>query len=228
MMRIVITGANRGIGLELVRQYAQRDDVTVFAACRHSSAELTALESNRVMIIPLEVTDTASIQQAVAQVQARVSGLDVLINNAGINPSGQQLTQIEPDTMLTVYHVNTVAPLMLVKAFWTLLKNGQQPKIINISSSMGSLAGRTYGGNYAYCASKAALNMVSRGLAADLKQDAITVLALDPGWVQTDMGGQGATLTPQQSAAGILNVIDHLTLQDSGAFLRWDGSQHAW
>lgn len=227
-MRVVITGANRGIGLELVRQYAQLTDVTVFAACRQTSPELQALESDRVIIIPMEVTDPESIHQAVALIQAQVSGVDALINNAGINPDGQRLDSIEPEMMLEVYNVNTVAPLMLVKAFLELLKGGAAARIVNISSSMGSLEDRTYGGSYAYCASKAALNMVSRGLAADLRTYGMIVLALDPGWVQTDMGGRGATLTPEQSARGIIKVIFGLKSEHNGAFLRWDGSTHAW
>lgn len=224
-MRVLITGANRGIGLELVRQYALRDDVTVFAACRRTSDELEALASDRVIIVPLDVTDAESIQQSVNCVMGH---LDVLINNAGINRPNQALSVIQPETMLEIFNVNTVAPLMVTRAYLDLLKKSENPRLVNISSSMGSLDDRTYGGSYAYSTSKAALNMVTRGLAADLRSTGITVLTLDPGWVQTDMGGDGAPLTPPESALGIIKVIDGLTAKDSGTFLRWDGSVHAW
>ncbi|MCB9452536.1 MAG: SDR family oxidoreductase [Anaerolineaceae bacterium] len=235
MERIFITGTNRGIGLEVTRQYLQLDDTRIFATARQPevATELQALAATypeRLTVIPLEVTDETAIREAARLVAEQVDGLDILINNAAINPpeKTQTLDGITVETMLDVLRVNTAAPLMIVKALLGLLRQGNNPRIANISSEMGSLAARTYGADYAYCTSKAALNMVTRGLAADLRRDTITVIALDPGWVQTDMGSPDADLTPQESARGIRSVIDGLTPADSGAFLRWDGGSHPW
>lgn len=235
MESIFITGANRGIGLELVRQYLQRDQTRVFAAARQpdQAEALQALvrgAGERLVLIPLEVTDDAQRQQAVARVSAHTDRLDVLINNAAINPPGrtQTLEHIEAAAFLQVLHVNTVAPLLIAQAFSGLLENAPRPRLVNLSSEMGSLTERTYGGDYAYCTSKAALNMVTRGLAADLRRYKIISIALDPGWVQTDMGGSGATLTPTESVRGITRVIDGLSSKDNGSYLRWDGSRLPW
>jgi NAD(P)-dependent dehydrogenase (short-subunit alcohol dehydrogenase family) len=130
--------------------------------------------------------------------------------------------------MLHVLEVNTVAPLMVSQAAFELLKGGTHPRLIHISSDMGSLELRTYGGDYGYCASKAAINMVMRGMAADLQRFCITTIALDPGWVQTDMGGSGASLTPEQSATGIVKVVSNLRAADNGRYLAYDGDEHPW
>ena len=235
MDRIFITGANRGIGLELVRQYLGEDTSRIFATARQPQAAgelqaLVAAHPGRLTLIPLEVTDEAAIAQAAQTVAGQVEALDILINNAAMNPpeDTQMLDGISVETMLRTLHVNTAAPLMIVKELLNWLRNGHNPRIINISSEMGSLAERTYGADYAYCASKAALNMVTRGLAADLRRDKITVIALDPGWVQTDMGSPEADLTPQESARGIRAVAESLTLAQTGQFLRWDGQQNPW
>ncbi|MCB9455467.1 MAG: SDR family oxidoreductase [Anaerolineaceae bacterium] len=235
MDRIFITGANRGIGLELVRQYLGEDTSRIFATARQPQAAgelqaLVAAHPGRLTLIPLEVTDEAAIAQAAQTVAGQVEALDILINNAAMNPpeDTQTLDGISVETMLRTLHVNTAAPLMIVKELLNWLRNGHNPRIINISSEMGSLAERTYGADYAYCASKAALNMVTRGLAADLRRDKITVIALDPGWVQTDMGSPEADLTPQESAHGIRAVAESLTLAQTGQFLRWDGQQNPW
>ncbi len=235
MERIFITGANRGIGLELVRQYLGQRDTRIFAAARQPETAsalraLVAAYPGRLSLIPLEVTDKSSIAQAAQTVAGQVEVLDILINNAAINPpeDTQTLDGISVETMLHTLHVNTAAPLMIVKELLNLLRNGHNPRIINISSEMGSLAERTYGADYAYCASKAALNMVTRGLASDLRRDKITIIALDPGWVQTDMGSPEADLTPQESAHGIRAVVESLNLAQTGQFLRWDGQQNPW
>lgn len=235
MERIFITGANRGIGLELTRQYLTLTDTRIFAAARRPEAAtelqaLAAAQPDRLTMISLEVTDAAAIAQAAQIVAAQAGALDVLINNAAINPpqAAQTLDSIRVETMQYTLHINTIAPLMIVQALRGLLRNGRNPRIANISSEMGSLAERTYGADYAYCTSKAALNMVTRGLAADLRRDKITVIALDPGWVQTDMGGEEASLTPQESAQGIRAVLGSLSLPASGQFLRWDGRQNPW
>jgi NAD(P)-dependent dehydrogenase (short-subunit alcohol dehydrogenase family) len=229
--RIFITGANRGIGLAVVQAWLERGNVEIFAACRHPerATELQNLIKaypGRLHLIALEVTEQVSIEQAVSQVQSLTDALDILINNAGIDPEGQSFAAITAETMLRVYAVNTVAPLMISKAFLPLLKKGANPRLIQISSEMASLEDRSYGGSYAYCSSKAALNMAMRGMAADLR--GIISIALDPGWVQTDMGGSGASLLPEESAAGILKILSSLKTSDNGRYLAYDGSDHNW
>ena len=231
--RILITGANRGIGLATVREYLKQGDVHLFAVCRNpdSAQELQSLAQqhpNSLTLIPLEVTDQASIEAAFKLIAAKVKGLDVVINNAAINPSGQSFQAITAELMLHVLEVNTVAPMMISKAAFELLRNGNNPRLVHISSDMGSLTLRTYGGDYGYCSSKAALNMAMRGMAADLRRFGITTVALDPGWVQTDMGGTGAALRPEESAQGIVKVISGLNANDNGCYLAYDGSEHPW
>ena len=132
------------------------------------------------------------------------------------------------EMMLSTLHVNAVAPLMVVQAFATLLKAGTQAKIVNISSGLGSMTRKLTGGLYGYSPSKAALNMVTRGLAADLKPFGITTISLHPGWVQTDMGGRGAPVKPMDSVAGMRKVIDGAGPKDSGRFFNYDGATVPW
>ena len=235
MERILITGANRGIGLGLVRRYLDLGQPRVFAACRQpdAAAELNRLalqHGERLTVIPLDVTDLDSIASAAEQVAAQVDGLDLLINNAGINPKGntQDFETIRPETMLAVMAVNVVGPLMVAKGFVDLLKAGSKVRVVNISSQMGSLTNRPNGGPYAYCASKSALNMVTRTLAADLRPYGITMIMVHPGWVQTDMGGAKATLTPETSSHSMVDFFATLEGKHNGLFYRWDGQPLPW
>ncbi len=232
-MRVLITGASRGIGLELARQCVARGE-QVFAGARNPE---TAHELQRLAklydltVISLDVTDEDSIAAAVNTVSTKTDALDVLINNAAINPETpayETFGELQAEAVLQVLHTNTVAPLIVAQAFMDLLSKGANPRLINISSDMGSIAGRSYGGSHSYCMSKAALNMASRGLAHDLRRRNVIVIALDPGWVQTDMGGASASLTPHESVSGILRVIDSLTLKDSGKYYDYRGGQHQW
>lgn len=233
MTRYLITGANRGIGLALVAQLLKRPDATVLATCRDplQADDLQALNAQygeRLTVLPLEQADAQSIRSLAGRAAEHVEALDVLINNAAINVDDhvQSLTGITQETMLEVLNVNTVGPLLVAQALVGLLRKGQNPKLINISTQMASIEQRTYGGSYAYTASKAALNMTTRGLAADLR--GVTVIALDPGWVKTRMGGRGAQLTTEESALGVLRVIDGLTPADSGGYFRWNGKRLPW
>jgi NAD(P)-dependent dehydrogenase (short-subunit alcohol dehydrogenase family) len=229
-MRILITGANRGIGLELARQCAARGD-EVFACARTPDSAHDLKRLNNVTIVPLDVVDESSIAAAATFVSAKVNALDILINNAAINPETppyESFGQLQAQSIMEVLHTNTVAPLIVAQAFMSLLGQGNNPRLINVSSGMGSITDRSYGGSHSYCMSKAALNMASRGLASDLRSRRVIVIALDPGWVQTDMGGTGASLTPTQSVNGILKVVDHLTIKDSGKFYDYRGTQQEW
>jgi NAD(P)-dependent dehydrogenase (short-subunit alcohol dehydrogenase family) len=232
MRRVLITGANRGIGLELVRQCLGRGD-RVFAACRapQQAAQLKALGgAERLTVVAMEVADEQSIRAACEAVRSQTDGLDVLINNAGIYKKGRDgLSTFEVVEMLEVFRVNSIGPLVVVREFLDLLRKGNAPKVANVSSEMGSIGRKHNGSEYGYSASKAALNMISRLLSFDLRRDGIAVVTfLHPGWVKTDMGGRGAPLEPEVSVRGMLAVIDSLTLADSGRFLQWDGQELPW
>ncbi len=232
MQRILITGANRGIGLELAKQYAKREETHVIGACRnpgsaHALQAVADANPGRVTLLKLEVTDQQQIEDSAAAIKTQVGGLDILINNAGINPSGdeQEFPNMGAETFLEVLHVNSVAPLMIAQVYVDLL---QQAKVVNISSSRGSIQQRTEGREHAYCASKAALNMVTRGLAVNLQSVGAVVIALHPGWVVTDMGGPNAHLTTDESVGAMIELIDGLTEENNGLYYQWDGQPLPW
>ena len=241
MRRVFITGTSRGLGLELVRQCLKRGD-QVFAGVRRPDTAadvhgLKAVHGDRLHIITLEVTDRGSIESSWQAVNDRVDGLDLLINNAGINWTShdaggsighKHLGQLDPERMLAMFHVNTIAPLMIAQRFLDILKTGESPRIVSISSNMASLAHTTSGGNYTYPASKTALNMLMRALAFDVIGFGIVTVVITPGWVQTDMGGLGAPLTPTESVRGMLEVIDNITEHDAGRFFEWNGAECPW
>jgi len=235
MKRIFITGATRGLGLEMVRQYAQGGNVHIFATYRnethaHALQSLATQYAPHIDLVPLDVADPDAIKKIPHHIENKTNGIDILINNAGIDPKNetQLLGNLEMSAFLDVLRVNTVAPALIVQALLPFLKAGHQTRIVNISSEMASIENRTYGGSHAYCASKAALNMVSRGLSAELAPYHIIVIALDPGWVRTDMGGQGAPLSPQQSISSVLKVIDGLTMRQNGHYLNYHGKTVPW
>ena len=232
MKRIFITGASRGIGLELTRQCLQRGD-QVFASCRQpdSASDLQKLKSeypNRLAILQLDVTDQAEVEAVAEQVAADADGLEILINNAGILQSGEQVGNLKVDTLLNVLHTNSVGPVMVAQSLLDLLKAGKNAKIINVTSQLGSISRKRSGGRYSYDGSKAALNMFSRTLAFDVIDDGIITIVIHPGWVRTDMGGSGGSIGVEESANGILNVTANLTKKDMGRFLQWDGAELPW
>lgn len=231
-MQVLITGANRGIGLELVRQMLARGD-RVFAACRQpeSADALQALGAgagDRLTLVALDVSDPASIEACYAAVAAQTDTLDVLINNAGVGDSGEALGALTQAALLRVYTVNAAGPILVAQQFLPLLKAGDTRKIINVSTGIGSIGNRTWGGLYSYTASKAGLNMLNKNLSLDTAGDRIITIVLDPGWVLTDMGGPDAEISPATSVAGILSVLDSLTPADSGKFYHYTGSEIAW
>lgn len=232
MRHILITGANRGLGLELTRQTLDRGD-HVFATCRHPEEAhalraLNDVHAAQLSILSLDVTDEASIIAAEEMVRTQTDHLDILINNAGVNPRGERLGDLDAETLLHTFHVNSVGPMMVAQRFLDLLRAGERSKIVNISSQMGSLIQKKSGGSYSYCTSKAALNMLTRALAFDLRSEGIIVVAMHPGWVRTDMGGSHAPLSPAESVSGMLRVIDKLKPTDTGRFLTWRGRKHPW
>ncbi len=238
MQRILITGANRGIGLEFTRSYLERNE-RVFAGCRHPEAaklllELKEIYLQRLTIVALDVASAESIRASQAIVRSEVDGLEILINNAGIysargseEPS-ERLGNLNFEDALTLFRVNAIAPLILIQQYIDLLRASSQAKIVNISTGYASLNANTSGFPYYYSASKAAMNMFMRSLAADIKRSGMITVLLDPGWVSTDMGGSNAPLTPKHSVEEMIRVIETLTPRHNGRFLNWQGNEIAW
>ncbi len=234
MQRVLITGANRGLGLEFVRQCLARG-ARVFAGCRNpeNAGDLQTLvvaHPEQLTILTLDVTDETTIDASVEIIRSQVDGLDLLINNAGAFPRDETPTNLNAETMLQTFHLNSVAPMIVAQRCLDLLRAGNQPKIVNISSKMASLwwKEKEGGRDYSYCSSKAALNMLTRTLAFDLRSDGIIVVAMQPGWVQTDMGGSSADLTPAESVGGMLKVIEGLTEAHTSKFYTREGREHRW
>lgn len=232
MKCVLITGTNRGIGLELTRICAARGD-RVFAGCRKpiKAIDLGAVAAEypgKVTVLPLDVTDEGCISSCASQVGSQVEALDILVNNAGVNMGDENLSEVNPDVLLTTLHINAIGPIMVAKYFRELLHKGDHPKIVNISSESGSFTRMNSFRGYAYYGSKAAENMYTRSLALDPESAGIIVIAMHPGWVRTDMGGPDAHLSTAESAAGILGVINGLTQADNGKFFTWNGSEHPW
>lgn len=231
--RVLVTGANRGIGLEFVRQYAERG-ARVFAGCRNPDgagflSTLVAQWPANVEVVQLDVTRRESIDAAINHIALDGDGsLDILINNAGTSPRGEEFSNLQTASMAAVLEVNAIAPLIVAQRCHRLLVHSDRPRIVNISSSMGSLTCKESGRHYSYAASKAALNMLTRAAAHDLAPEGMIVVALHPGWVQTDLGGSDADLTPTESVHDMLGVIDGLSASDSSRFLTRHGEEHPW
>jgi NAD(P)-dependent dehydrogenase (short-subunit alcohol dehydrogenase family) len=195
---------------------------------------LQARHPQRRSVVALDVDEAEAIRTAYDAVHSQTESLDVLINNAGIYSSGssdepsERLGKLSFEGALTVLRVNAVAPLLVAQQFLGLLRAGRGAKLVNISSGYGSVSANTGGFPYYYSASKAALNMYMRTLAADARRWGITTVLLDPGWVSTDMGGPGAPLAPEQAVAAMLRVIDALTPRHNARFFTRHGEEQAW
>ncbi|HEY1334998.1 MAG TPA: SDR family oxidoreductase [Myxococcaceae bacterium] len=226
-MRFVVTGANRGIGLEFVKQLTGRgEEVDATARDPDGAPELQAIARPgvRLRIYRLDVSEDASVAAFAEQL---VPGMvDVLINNAGVSGAkGGEL--IDPADVLRVLNVNAVGTLRVVRALLPRLREGKGKKIVNLTSMLGSISDAT-GGRYAYRSSKAAVNMATRLLAEDLRGEGFRTVALHPGWVQTRMGGAGAPVAPDQSVRGMLRIIDGLTAEQSGRVFDFQGREIPW
>jgi len=229
MAVVLITGANRGIGLALVKAYANRRD-KVIATVRATSdrTELDAFVKTApkwIDVLDMDVADAAEIGRARRKLEAEP--IDVLINNAAIGgPERQTATDMDFDGLIETLNVNTIAPLRVATAFLPNVK-AAKGKIITLSSQMGQVQSAS-SDSLAYRVSKAAVNKLMRGLAAELKPQGIPVLIVHPGWVKTDMGGEGAPLTSDESAAQLQKLIDKLDIGSTGKFLAWNGKELAW
>jgi NAD(P)-dependent dehydrogenase (short-subunit alcohol dehydrogenase family) len=222
-----ITGANRGIGLELVRQYAA-DGWHVVATCRRPEwAEALRAVAGDVHIHALDVTDFAQIEAAARAMNG--AAIDVLINNAGVyGPRSVPFDGVDYGAWANVLRVNTMAPLKISAVFAENVARSQQKRIVALTSLLGSIADNNSGGSYIYRTSKAALNAAMKTLAVDLRARGIAVAVIHPGWVRTDMGGSGAMIDPFESVAGMREVIAGLNLENSGRFFNYDNREIPW
>jgi NAD(P)-dependent dehydrogenase (short-subunit alcohol dehydrogenase family) len=222
MPTILITGANRGMGLEFARQYAA-EGWRVLGTVRDPLAG-RALSQAGGEVYVCDVADPAQVARLKASLAG--VGLDILLNNAGIYGEKQEFGAVDAAAFMKVIAVDTLAPLKLAEAFAEQLTG---PRIIAaVSSKMGAMSDNTSGGSYAYRAAKAALNMVIKGLSVDLASRGILTVALSPGWVRTDMGGANAPLDAETAVTGMRKVLAGLTASDSGAFIHYDGSRLSW
>lgn len=231
---IFITGANRGIGLEFVRQYVKLPSTkVVFATCRNETkaTELKqiAADDQRVKILELDVKDYDKYHKVVEEVTKSVGadGLNLLINNAGIHIKAD-FHEAKRDDMLEVYEVNVVAPFLLTRALTPLLQAsaaaGHKTFVANISSKVGSIADNTSGQMYAYRTSKAAFNQVSKSLSIQLKPENVIVAPIHPGWVQTDMGGPNALIDSKTSVENMIKTFENIQPEQAGVLLNYDGA----
>ena len=220
---ILITGANRGIGLELARQLHQRGD-RVVATCRDpQSAE--DLRGIGVRVESLDVTDPASVEALAGAID---HPLDVLINNAGIGVRGAGIGEFDYQRFHRFFDVNTLGALRVTEALLPRLREGNRRLVANLTSRMGSIADNTSGGSYEYRATKAALNMVTRSLSIDLAGEDFVCMVLHPGWVQTDMGGPAAPLSVEDSASGLIAIFDDADSEYNGGFYDYSGQLLPW
>jgi NAD(P)-dependent dehydrogenase (short-subunit alcohol dehydrogenase family) len=229
---VVITGANRGLGLELTRVYSQRGD-RVIAGCRNpgAAAELANLTEH---VLAVDTGNEPSIAAFVGSIGDQV--VDVVVNNAGIDARNLGAADGERDVLtqssehlMGQIRVNAVGPWLLSRSLLPQLRRSSHPRIVNVTSQIGSMeVSQRIGRDVGYAVSKAALNMITIKLAARLRDEGIVAIVLHPGFLRTEMGGSAATMDPQDAAREIVATIDGLTIEDTGTFRRWDGTVHPW
>jgi len=231
MSTVLITGANRGLGLEFARQYAG-EGWRVLAACRepaaaHELGRLAGSAAGGLVTLALDVAGADGAANAAQQL--RDTPIDVLINCAGVmGAAHQSLGGIDYADWARVLEVNTLGPLRMIEAFTGQLELGARKLVVTLTSSMGSIADNNSGGWIAYRSSKAAVNMAVKCAAIALAPRHITCIVINPGWVRTDMGGPNATLTPEQSVAAMRRVFGSIRPADTGRFFNHDGRSYPW
>lgn len=221
MATVIITGANRGIGLELARQMHARGD-HVIAAVRKASPELSDLDIE--IHDGVDVTDDESVARLAAALEGR--DIDLLVNNAGILLARESIEDLNWDGIRQQFEVNTLGPLRVTRALLPILKDGG--KIAIISSRVGSIADNTSGGRYGYRISKTAVNMAGVCMAHDLRPRGIAVVLLHPGYVRTGLTGMNGEIDPDESARGLIARIDETTMERSGTFWHANGAELPW
>ena len=224
---VLITGANRGLGLEFVKQYAM-DGYQVIACTRKiiKKDALHRLQASfeNISIFTLDVADFSSIDQLSKTYKQPI---DILINNAGIYPNSS-MEHINYDAWLDAFKINTLAAFKMTTSFLPHLKKGTLKKVISLTSKMGSIDDNSGGGEYLYRSSKTALNMVMKSLSIDLKSYNLAMITLHPGWVRTDMGGPNGLIDVDESVAGMKRQIDKLSMKNTGQFIAYDGKKIPW
>lgn len=232
MPRILITGSNRGLGLEWVRQFLNLG-WHVYATCRHpnQAEDLKRLQQNHntLSLHQLDITHPEDVQY-IAQELSDIE-LDILVNNAGVyfeRWGKDKLGRIDYDAWLESFKVNTLGAVRITEALRTALTRGDKRLVVTITSHMGSLEDIRSPNDYAYRSSKAALNTVMKGLAYELEQDGIGIMLVHPGWVRTRMGGRSAPLSAKESVSNMRKLVERFTLADSGRFYRHDGVIIPW
>lgn len=229
----LVTGASRGLGLELTKGSLFSGN-KVFALTQESSdhSKLSALSKefpDSLFICIANYSDERQMKRIATFIAKETDHLDVIINNAAVLIKDESILSLNKEQLLDTFFVNTVIPVEIVKLSLPFLKKSQTPKVINISSNSGVTARvKSFNGLYSYKTSKSALNMLTRIMAFELDKEGIPVIAVEPGWMRTDMGGAAATNSPADSAAGILRVVQGLTKTDSGSFLNNNGDKLNW
>ena len=221
---IIVTGANRGLGLELCRQF-KAAGATVIGTARDPKAAID-LRTLEVQIEPLDVAEDDSVDELAKRLDG--VAVDILINNAGIGGAGNGVMSLDMDRARQFFEVNSLGPIRVTRALLPHLRRGEERKIVHISSLMGSLQENSVGGYYCYRASKAALNMMNRSLAAELAGQGFVCAVCHPGWVRTRMGGTSAPVSPQESASGLIRVVASLAKGHSGRFFDYTGRELPW
>jgi len=237
MKRVLVTGGSRGLGLEFVRQYLARG-CRVVAASRGAGesqdlARLKAEHGDRLTVCTADVSDVASRRRLREDVAEEFEGLDLLIHSAGISSGNEEFRfefgELDQDDLARTFLVNAIAPLMLTEQLVPLLEKGESPVVVSISSDSGSISQQCFPGRYGYCASKTALNMITKTLSVELRDRGIIVVALHPGWVKTTMAyTENAPLEPADSITGMIDVIDSLAPRDSGRFIDRQRNEMQW
>ncbi|MEM5500574.1 SDR family oxidoreductase [Ahrensia kielensis] len=226
MARVLITGAARGIGHALAAELIKRGH-NIIATVRND-ADAQALKSTfgaKIDVLVFDVTDHKAIKKAASSVEGAI---DVLVNSAGvIGPEKQSTLDMDFAGFAKTLEINTLAPLMMCQAFLPHIKQSKRPGIITISSQMGKMAYQV-SDRIAYRASKSAVNKVMQGLATDLREINIPVQLVHPGWVRTDMGGQGADISVDESVSGIADLVENIDMSKTGTFVAYDGSTMEW
>ena len=229
-MSILITGTNRGIGLEFVKHYLKNNE-KVIATCRNrnSAKDLLKLENtiNNLSLMELDVSKPNSINKFTSIIADQP--IDTFINNAGVfGPRNIEFGNFDAKEWLDVFNINTIAPLLITQKILKNLRLGKDKKLVFISSKVGSIEDNTGGGMYIYRTSKTALNQIIKSLSIDFKDENFITVALHPGWVQTNMGGPNALIDTKTSVKGMTEVINNLTSKNSGKFYNYDGSPIPW
>jgi NAD(P)-dependent dehydrogenase (short-subunit alcohol dehydrogenase family) len=228
---ILITGANRGIGLALAAELLKAGHVVLAAARNpekaHDLWKLREKHGEMLEVLQMDVTSEESIQAEASNVEEMAGKLDVLVNNAAVFPEegDESIFDMKLEHFREAFETNVLGVIQVTRTFVPLLEKGTNPRIVNISSGAGSVAAKQNYGYYAYAASKAALNMVTRALAAELRPRGICVVAMTPGWVKTEMGGPNAPLKPEDSARAIARTITALTMEKTSLFLERTGGE---